>query len=363
VILKVFFYIIQFLNKKIELSYDKIINPNLYDNYLKFSINEKIKNLVNKILLYQRRFANPNFLQMYFLLNKIHRQEPIKIIHSSPIYLTANIYAFKFAQKNKIPFICTPFYHINPYANYTFYPSYQFILKNSNAVIACTSLEKQLYQNYGIKKKGIHIIPPGIDPNSYSNPNVVEFRKKHGISEDTPVIFFLGRRTPEKGIMQCLKALKILIREFGDIKFIIAGTTTRDYELYVKTLSKSLKNHVLDLGIIDENEKVNALACCDIFVLPSLDDAFGIVYLEAWLFKKPVIGALEGNVAGLIENEKDGYLIPFYKSEQLALKIRELLKNEKKRKELGQNGYDKLINNFTLENVNKQILSLYKKFL
>lgn len=362
-ILRTLFNFNEFLNNRLETFFDKFLNPILYEfNYIG-KLNKKISTNITKGLLFQRFFKNPNFLQIYYILKKIHNNQKIQIIHSAPLYLTANIGAFYFSKKYNVPFICTPFYHINPYINNILCPSHQYILKNADAIIACTNLEKEFYCKYGINRNKIHIIPPGIKPNNYNIPNVKKFKEKWNIPENAPLILFMARRTYKKGFPQAIYALKHLIKKFKNIKLMIVGPTTREYNSFYKKLPSNLKAHIIDLGLVDEDTKTDVLASCDIFLMPSLDDAFGIVYLESWLFKKPVIGASEGNVAGLIDNNKNGFLISFNNIKNIALKIEILLKNEKKRVEFGQNGYNKLINNYILEITNKKILNLYKEFI
>ncbi len=363
-ILRNSFNINEFLNHRLERLYDKKINPGLYGKKKKFIGRiQTLNDSITKKLIFQRLFGNPNFLQLYSTLNKINSIHKIKIIHSAPIYLTANLFSFRFSKKKEIPFICTPLFHIRSSGNYFFSPSFQYLLKNTDAIIACTNIEKKFYERYGIISEKIHIIPPGIDPKSYEKPRVNTFRNKYKISNKAPLLFFLGRRSYNKGIMNSINALKYLIKKFPDILLMIAGPTTHEYELFQNLIPGKLKNHIIDLGFIDEKTKIEAIDSCDIFLLPSLDDAFGIVYLEAWLFKKPVIGALEGNVAGLIDNNVNGILIPFNNIKELSLKIEELLENEKLRNNLGNNGYNELKSRYLLKDTNKQMLDLYKKFI
>lgn len=362
-ILRDLFYLFQYINKNFEVHIDQFLSLSLLEKKKKNGKNLKFVDFIYKNLILQRSFANPNFIQIYYLLKKIHNNEKIKLIHSAPIYLTANIFAIQFALKNNIPYICTPFFHINPFADYIFYPSYQYILKKAKAVIACTLVEKEYYKRYKIEEKKIFIIPPGIDINKFKKPDINSFRNKFGIPEDSPLLLFMARRTIEKGFVQCINALAILLKTFKDIRLLVIGPITRDYQLYFNKLPSKLKSHIIDLGLVDENTKLNALANCDILVLPSLDDAFGIVYLEAWLFKKPVIGALGGNVEGLIDNNINGYLVQFYDIKALASKIELLLINDQKRIELGQNGYEKLLQNYKIEDTNKKILNLYRSLI
>ncbi len=333
---------------------------NKKENYTR--INTKISKNLLRILIYQRSFFNPYFAQISYILKKIHKIQEIDIIHTSPIYLTANIYAYRFCRKKKVPLICTPLFHINPYADYIFYPSFQHILKNSDAIIACTNVEKEFYQKYDIDKKKIHVIPPGIEPKNYIKPNIREFRNKLNIPESAPLLLFMGRKDYGKGVFHSIYALKYLIKKFKNLKLIVAGPETREYSIFFKKLPAELKTHIINLGIVDNEFKSNAFASCDVFLLPSLDDAFGIVFLEAWLYKKPVIGALGGNVEGLINNDINGFLVPFKDLKYFAQKIEFLLNNDAKKRELGQNGYNKLIDNYLLEKTNKKILNLYKKF-
>ncbi|MFX1502147.1 MAG: glycosyltransferase family 4 protein [Promethearchaeota archaeon] len=361
-IIKSLFYLNQYINKKVEIFFDKLLNPNLYPKKANYIINKDLSELLLNCFIYQRSFFNPYFSQIYYILKKVHKKQKINIIHSSPIYLTATIYAYRFSKKEKIPFFCTPLYHINPYADYILYPSFQHILRNTDAIIACTSIEKNLYLKYGINEKKIHIIPPGINPENYKNINIERFKKKYKIPENAQLILFMGRKSYEKGVINSILALKYIIKSNKNIKLIIAGPSTREYKIFFKKLPSKLKEHIIDIGIVNQDTKANAFASCDVFILPSLDDAFGIVFLEAWLFKKPVIGALKGNIEGLIDDKTDGFLIPFNDVKSLALKIKELLTDKTKSRLFGQNGYKKVIDYYLLEKTNNKILNLYNRF-
>jgi len=362
-ILRSLFYLNQFANKRFEISLDKYLNPLLYSTEKNRSINQSFANVLTKNLITQRFFFTPNFSQMLYILNKIHKDQKFDLIHSSPIRFTADICAFHFCQKKHIPYICSPVYHINPYVDSIFYPSFQYIMKKANAIIALTDIEKDFYAKYGIKRNKIYVIPPGIDPNDYKEPDIKNFKERYNIPENAPIIFFMGRRNYEKGIIITILSLKYLIKKFKDIKLLIAGPSTFDFLKYIKRIPVKLRSHIIDLGIIDNDIKTDALASCDVFVLPSIDDAFGIVYLEAWLFKKPTIGALGGNVEGLIDDNKDGFLVHFKNVKELASKIEFLITNDQIKEEFGINGYNKLKNNYLVEITNKKMHNLYEKFL
>ena len=74
--------------------------------------------------------------------------------------------------------------------------------------------------------------------------------------------------------------------------------------------------------------------------MPSITDSFGIVYFEAWYYKKPVIGAHTAVMEEIIHDSKDGFLVPFNRPQVLAKKVQELLASRSLRENLGGYGYE-----------------------
>ncbi len=107
--------------------------------------------------------------------------------------------------------------------------------------------------------------------------------------------------------------------------------------------------HLLDLGYVSEEEKKDAFDACDLFVMPSRYDSFGIVYLEAWGRGKPVIGATAGAIPEVIEENRDGLLVEFGDVEKLASKILYLLEHPELRREMGEAGRKKVMERFNWE--------------
>ena len=126
---------------------------------------------------------------------------------------------------------------------------------------------------------------------------------------------------------------------------------TRDTKAFNYKYAKIRKNYpslqIINIspdnlsGIFDP-QKIGAFQLTDIFCMPSRSDAYGIVYLEAWACKKPVIGVDNDSMREVIEHEKDGILIKFDDVEDLKEAIINLLRNPKKRKDMGENGFLKV---------------------
>jgi glycosyltransferase involved in cell wall biosynthesis len=170
--------------------------------------------------------------------------------------------------------------------------------------------------------EGAHLVQRGLDPGQIlrtglppmclSTGDADRFRNRLGIGE-RPVVLFLGRRDAGKGFPALLQAWPRVLAAMPDAVLALAGPGGQDF----KALAESLpKESFRDLGMPDEQGKADALAACDVFCLPSAHESFGLVYIEAWSYGKPVICGtapacrelVEDGVTGLWSTQDDEVL-------------------------------------------------------
>ena len=96
------------------------------------------------------------------------------------------------------------------------------------------------------------------------------------------------------------------------------------------------------LGQVDEATKRDLLAACSLLVSPSWVDSFGIVFLEAWLYHKPVIAATTWGMKDVVSEGSDGLLVPFGDATALAQAIAELVHDPDRAATMGRHGADKV---------------------
>jgi glycosyltransferase involved in cell wall biosynthesis len=118
---------------------------------------------------------------------------------------------------------------------------------------------------------------------------------------------------------------------------------------------------MLKLGFVSDEEKRDAYAACTVFAMPSRTDTFGIVYLEAWLYDKPVIGAQAGGVPEVIADGVDGYLIRFGDVPALAAHLRALIADPALAARLGQAGHAKVLREHTWGHKIDRLVQLYEQ--
>jgi len=94
-------------------------------------------------------------------------------------------------------------------------------------------------------------------------------------------------------------------------------------------------------------------------VLPSRVDSFGLVFLEAWAYRKPVIGAAAGGIPEVISDGSDGFLVPFGDVKGLAHRIATLLDDKALARQMGEEGYRKVIRFYTWDAIFPRLEEIY----
>ena len=251
--------------------------------------------------------------------------------------------AFLAAKKKNIPIIIIPHIHLEfPHLHFT--ASKLTILKNSDMIVVNTENEKNHLLNYNIHEKNILVNPPSISI-TFDESGLSNIRKKLKIDPKSTVILFAGTKFYDKGATFLLNSLELLWKNDHSIDLILIGPKSKEFSSHLQQKSEEIRLHVHDLGIVNNDEKLSIFHSCDVFAMPSRSESFGLVYLEAWLHKKPVIGCNIEAVANLIDHNKNGLLVKFEDTKELSLAIQTLL-NSTMRKKLGVEGYKKLVENY-----------------
>ena len=141
-----------------------------------------------------------------------------------------------------------------------------------------------------------------------------------------------------------------MLNNNNQIDLILIGPSSEEFTNYLNSQSDNVKKHVFDLGIVNELEKNSVFNSCDMFVMPSKSESFGLVYLEAWLYKKPVIGCNIDAVKNLIDDNTNGFLVSFGDIADLVSKIEKLF-DSNIRQQFGIEGHSKLLREFDLNNL------------
>jgi glycosyltransferase involved in cell wall biosynthesis len=168
------------------------------------------------------------------------------------------------------------------------------IAKRVTAVSA--TLKQEVMALYNIPEGKCDVVPNGIVPRQYrAEINAAEVKQSYGIPASDPLILFIGRLAYQKGPDILIGAIKTVCREHRDAKLIVAGEGDMR-QVLVEQASDLPVNFI---GYIPDSEYIRLLNACDLVVIPSRNEPFGLVLLEAWSAEKGVVAS---NVGGLSEN-------------------------------------------------------------
>ncbi len=152
-------------------------------------------------------------------------------------------------------------------------------------------------------------------------------------------ILAMGRLVPQKGFDVLLDAVALLVREnvwTGDL--LLAGDGPEREALECRAAQLGIGPRISFVGRADRERAVSLFAGCQLFVLPSRREPFGIVNLEAMAANKPVIATRVGGVPEFVEHAKTGWLVPPENPRALADAVRHLLGNPDQCETLTRNG-------------------------
>ena len=240
-------------------------------------------------------------------------------------------------------------------------------IRQANAYIALSSYEKDyLVNEWDIQPEKIAVVGAGVDIEQFAQAIPHEFRQQYDLN-DAPLIGFIGQQGRNKGVDTLILAMKQVWPHFPEARLLIAGSQTHFtkhlQELISNKLSSAEQAQIIFKHNFSEEEKPLLFSACDIFAYPSHYESFGIAFIEAWAAGKPVIGCRVGAVPSVISEEEDGLLVPFNDPEALGNALLRLLNSSELRKKLGQNGQEKVNQNYTWQIVTARWRQVYEQVL
>jgi glycosyltransferase involved in cell wall biosynthesis len=165
------------------------------------------------------------------------------------------------------------------------------------------------------------------------------------------------RLEPVKGISCLIEAMAILKNEFPSLRLEIAGDGS---------LREALTKQAADLGVSEgvsflgwRNNLSSLLAGWDIFVLPSLDEGFGVAALEAMAAGLPVIASAAGGLPELVCSGETGLLFPPGASTELASRLRDLINDREERLSMGLAGRQRAVQHFSVTQMVYKVFAVY----
>ncbi len=197
-------------------------------------------------------------------------------------------------------------------------------LFGSSRVLAVSGAEKKQLLGLGVPDSRIAVLPNPIDELEFATPrDAAGFRRAHDLG-DGPVVLFLGKLTPRKGV-------DVLVRAFARLQphaatLVVAGNDMGSGDsVTALTRSLGLDARVRRLGLLTGAQRLDALAAANVLVYPSRDEVFGLVAAEALLCGTPVVVCDDNGCGELVAEVGGGLPTPYGDAERLAAAVAAVL--------------------------------------
>ena len=178
---------------------------------------------------------------------------------------------------------------------------------------------------------------------------------KYGIHPLAPVALFVGRMKHQKGPDLLVEAIPGVLRNRGDVRFIFMGEGGMRMECERRARELGVADACRFLGYTSSSEKEELINACDLMCVPSRNEPFGVVVLEAWDACKPVVAT---EAVSIIKNFEDG-LQAYIQPESIAWCINRLLGNPWEMRKLAEAGYDRIEAEFSWDTLAKRTEEVY----
>jgi glycosyltransferase involved in cell wall biosynthesis len=218
-----------------------------------------------------------------------------------------------------------------------------------------------LTENLKLPASKCHVVHGGtVIENKPTSDSINKIRAELNIPKNQVMLLSIGHLGVIKGHQDTLTALAQLSQENQDIHLYIAGDGSDDEKQQLSTLVEKLQiqKHVTFLGQV--NHSCKWFEACDIFIQPSIEEAFGLVFVEAGAKAKPVIATAVGGIKEIILPEITGLLVPPAAPEELKHALTVLINSSALRTQYGENGYQRVTESFSLTAMINKYTDIFK---
>jgi L-malate glycosyltransferase len=297
--------------------------------------------------------------QFHRALLAIHRQRSIDVIHvhgAHELILLVKLFL------PGIPVVFTVHGYHGRQSSVSYRLAAVFCNWFANQVIAVSQSELELLREHQLKINKTTLIYNGVAETKPDLTRIAQLTEQFALDSVNQITISTAARLSEaKGLRYLILAVAQLIDRHPEIKLIIAGEGELEAELRQLVLDLGISKHVVFAGYVTDLQ--NLLYLTQIFVLPSLQEPFGLVCAEAMSLGKPIVGTNVGGIPEQVVNGLTGFIVPPGNPNALAEGIDRLLIDPALLAACGQQGYERYQEKFALAGMLRDTVDIYEKVL
>ena len=251
---------------------------------------------------------------------------------------------------------------IDPSLNVILYKLYSFIerllSRISNGIILVSEGEKRHALQIGLPENKLYVIENGMDKQEFGSTRATLRNRLH-ISQDDLCIGFVGRLVPQKAPDCLIRAFALIAHKYPNVRLIMLGDGPLQSDLHTLSDQLDIRSQITWL----ENENgAEFMSVFDIFVMPSLYEAFPYVLLEAANAGLPIIATPVGGTDEMLIDRVNGFLVDHNKPVKIAEALESLINNPKLRSKMGEASQN-IGQKYSVSAMTGKTLTLYRDLL
>lgn len=217
-------------------------------------------------------------------------------------------------------------------------------VRDADRVICVSDALRSVALSLGSRPESTTVVGNGVDEKKFYRVDRAAARKRWNLPGDVPVLISVGTLVERKGFHRVLEILPELIKQAGDVRFLIVGGAGAEGDITARLKQQvselRLEESVIFTGAVPPEELRFAYSAADVFVLATSYEGWANVLLEAMSCGLPVVATNVGGNAQVVSSRALGTLVPFGDSAALLDALREAIQRDWDRDEIIEHGLD-----------------------
>lgn len=298
------------------------------------------------------------YMGIYMFIRELYDDFKFDIIHSH-VAIPDGYAAMLLSRKLKVPYIVTIHgqdFHFTINKSIRCRENLFKVLDGSNEIVTVSSKLRNILKDHECFTKAV-VVNNGFDIRDCAADELTIDNRMN------KVILSVSSLIESKGIDINIRAVSKLMGKYPDIKYYIVGEGPEDKRLIELIKDLNLSDNVIFTGRLPYNEVMKYMANADVFSLPSWEEGFGMVYIEAMAHGKPVIGVRGEGISDVIENGENGFLVAPKNVDEVAETMDYIFTHPKESKLSGQKGRQTVFEGFTWQQNALKNIEIYNRII
>lgn len=293
------------------------------------------------------------------------------LVHAHGHVYMSSYLAGTMAKKYKKPFIITQHNTFIDYKSWLTTMEHlndmtigKSVLKKADKILTVSKETKKYVLRLGADKTKTSVMYNGVDTKCFQVANKGESRTKLGLPNDRKIVFSVRRLVYKNGLDTLIESVPYVAKNYPDVLFVVAGKgpSRKLIEDNIKELG--IENNIMLTGFVPDELLPVYYNASDYFILPSASgEGLPLVLFEAMACGLPVIATTVGGTPEIVEQKKNGILVPPRNPEAMAKALLELLEKENLEKTISEQARKDVAGRFSWEENVRKLEEVYKKFL